>query len=68
MTLLYACKIAEECGLKTIGEAIDNAELYPYTFSLEQFLDEMDELRFEVQMSGLALTSNINKVLSKNAN
>ncbi|MBC8437159.1 hypothetical protein H8D85_02425 [bacterium] len=43
MTLIEACKIAKEGGLKTIGEAVDNIELiamsiFPYKDIPEEML------------------------------
>lgn len=48
MTLKDACEIAEDCGLETIGEAVDNIDIHCTSiFCYSDIPQELQELHLE---------------------
>jgi len=66
MKLKEACKIAEYCGLKTIGEAVDNIDHHCTSlFKYENIFTELDELYTDPLWDRLRLeqTDKIERIL-----
>jgi hypothetical protein len=64
MKLKEACRIAEECGLETIGEAINNINCHSVNmFKYEDISRETQELCDDFKSSGFSMRKRIREVL-----
>ena len=66
LTLLEACKIAQDCGLETVGEAIMNVELhYDAFFSIANLEEEERAFYEDVKRYNVTGDTPISEILNK---